>query len=122
MLLSVSEIYLIPKVKTSLRVLKIQYPKDRFESPMDRIRISILESEKNWKGREGFESFCRKFESLLNKNSNLHSDKKEHFCPCFGYFMAWYISDKNEDKVQNLLSYLYSDHFGLIYYVKNRSK
>ena len=35
---SVSEMYLIPKAKTSLRVLKIQYLRDGFESPMDRGR------------------------------------------------------------------------------------
>ena len=47
MLLSVSEMYLIPKAKTSLKVLKIQHSRNGFESPMDRIRISILESEEN---------------------------------------------------------------------------
>ena len=47
MLLSVTEIYLIPKVKTSLKVLKIQHPGDEFQSPMNRIRISIPESEEN---------------------------------------------------------------------------
>ena len=47
MLLSVSEMYLIPKAKISLRVLKIQHLEDGFESPMDRIRISISESEEN---------------------------------------------------------------------------
>ena len=47
MLFSVSEMYLIPKAKTSFRVLKIQHPRDEFESPMDRIRISIPESEEN---------------------------------------------------------------------------
>ena len=44
---SVSEMYLISKVKTSLRVLKIQHLGDGFESSMDKIRISIPESEEN---------------------------------------------------------------------------
>ena len=44
---SVSKMYLIPKAKTSLRVLKIQHPGDGFESPMDRIQISIPENEEN---------------------------------------------------------------------------
>ena len=62
-LFSVSEMYLIPKAKTSLRMLKIQHPRDGFEFPMDRIRIWISENEENWKRGEGFESFCRRFES-----------------------------------------------------------
>ena len=45
-LLSVSKMNLTPKAKASLRVLKIQHPRDGFESHMDRIQISILESEK----------------------------------------------------------------------------
>ena len=53
---------------------------------------------------------------------NQHSEKEGHFCPCFRHFLASSISDKNEEKVQNLLSYLFSDHFELIYYVKNKSK
>ena len=44
---SVSKMYLIHKAKTSLRVLKIQHPGDGFESSMDRILISILESKEN---------------------------------------------------------------------------
>ena len=47
MLFSVSKMYLIPKAKTSLRVLKIQHLRDGFESPMDRIQISIPKSEEN---------------------------------------------------------------------------
>ena len=47
MLLSVCEIYLIPKAKTLLRVLKIQHSGDGFESSMNRIQISIPESEEN---------------------------------------------------------------------------
>ena len=68
MLLSVLEMYLIPKVKTSLRVLKIQHLGDGFESLMNRIWILISESDKNWNRGEGFESLCRKFESLSNRN------------------------------------------------------
>ena len=37
LLLSISEMNLTPKVKISLRVLKIQHPGDGFESHMDRI-------------------------------------------------------------------------------------
>ena len=44
-LLSVSEINLTPNAKTSLKVLKIQHPRDGFKSPMDMIRISIPKSE-----------------------------------------------------------------------------
>ena len=44
---SVSKMNLTPKAKTSLWVLKIQYPVDGFESHMDRIRILIPESEEN---------------------------------------------------------------------------
>ena len=46
-LFNVSEMNLTPKAKTSLKMLKIQHPRDGFESPMDKIRISILESEEN---------------------------------------------------------------------------
>ena len=35
---------LTPKAKASFSVLKIQHPIEGFESHMDRIRISILES------------------------------------------------------------------------------
>ena len=35
------------------------------------------------------------------KNLYLHSEKG-HFCLWSEHFMAWSISDKNEDKVQNL--------------------
>ena len=56
------------------------------------------------------------------KTQNLHSKKKWHFYPCFEHFLASSISDKNEDKVQNLLKQLVPDYFKLIYYVKNRSK
>ena len=83
MLLSVSEMYLIPKVKTSLRVLKIQHPRDGFESPMDRIRISIPESEENLNRGEGFESLCRKFESLSNKNSKSAFQQRMTFLSMF---------------------------------------
>ena len=47
MLFSVLEMYLIPKAKNSLRMLNIQHLGDGFEFPMDRIRISISESEEN---------------------------------------------------------------------------
>ena len=47
MLLSVLEMYLIPEAKNSLRVLKIQHPEDGFESPMDRIQISVSKSKEN---------------------------------------------------------------------------
>ena len=39
---------------------------------------------------------------LKEETPNLHSEKEGHFCPCFGHFLASSISDKNEDKVQNL--------------------
>ena len=67
MLFSVLEMYLIPKAKTSLRVLKIQHLGDGFESPMDRIRILIPKSEKNENRGGWFKSLCRRFESLSNK-------------------------------------------------------
>ena len=121
-LFSVLEMYLIPKAKTPLKVLKIQHLRDGFESSMDRIWISILEGEENWKRGEGFESFCQRFESLSNRNSRSAFRQRREFCPCFGYFMAWSISDKNEDKIKNLAWLLILDHFELIYYVKNGSK
>ena len=46
-LLSVSKMNLTPKTKASLRMLKIQHLEDGFESHMDRIQISIPESEEN---------------------------------------------------------------------------
>ena len=46
-LLSVSEMNLTPKAKSSLRVLKMRHLRDGFESHMDRIQISILENEEN---------------------------------------------------------------------------
>ena len=60
MLFSFSEMYLIPKAKTSLRVLKIQHLGDGFESLIDRIRISIPESEENWNKGGWFESLSNK--------------------------------------------------------------
>ena len=59
---------------------------------------------------------------MKEETPDLHSEKEGHFCPCFGDFLASSISDRNEDKVQNLLKKLVPDHFKLIYYVKNGSK
>ena len=76
MLFSVSEMYLIPKAKTSLRVLKIQHLRNGFESPMDKIRISISESEENWNRGGWFESLCWRFESLSNKKLQICTPTK----------------------------------------------
>ena len=103
------------QAKYSLRELKIQHPGEWFESPMDRIRISIPKSEKNW-NRSAIRI------PLKEETLDLYSEKKWHFCPCFEYFLASSISDKNEDKVQNLLKQLVPGHFELIYYIKNGSK
>ena len=77
MLFSVSEMYLIPKAKTSFRVLKIQHPRDEFESPMDRIRISIPKSEENWNRGGWFESFYQRFESLWKKKLQICTLRKK---------------------------------------------
>ena len=65
MLLSISEMYLKPKAKTSLRVLKIQHPRVAFEPHMKRIRIPIPipECHQNVSKKTGFEFPCFGFES-----------------------------------------------------------
>ena len=55
-LLSVSKMNLTLKAKDTLRVLKIQYSGDGFESHMKRIRISILECHQNVSEKTRFES------------------------------------------------------------------
>ena len=54
---------------------------------------------------------------ILNRSFNLHYDKKGHFSLCFEYFLTWSISDKSENKVQNLTYLLVPDRFKLIYHL-----
>ena len=45
----------------------------------------------------------------------LYSDKESSFCPCFEHFLNCPISDKSVDKVLNLLQWLESHCFRVIY-------
>ena len=45
----------------------------------------------------------------------LHSDKEGHFCPCFRHFLDCSICEKSVDKVLNLLWWLESYCFRVIY-------
>ena len=72
-LLSVLEMNLTPKAKVSLRVLKIQHPKDGFESQFQRALRSLPERADSNPLCNGFESqFQNVSESLLKQmDSNL---------------------------------------------------
>ena len=67
------------------------------------------------KGEKDSNPFFEDSNPFQIETPDLDFAKEWHFCPCFGHFMASSISDKNEDKVQNLLMWSVPNHFKLIY-------
>ena len=67
-----------------------------FESQFQKVK----KTEKREKDSNPFVEDSNLFQT---ETSDLHSDKEMHFCPCFKIFLAWTISEKNENKVKNLL-------------------
>ena len=61
------------------------------------------ENEKIEKRVKDSNPFVKDSNPFQTKTLDLYSDKEWHFCSCFKKFLAWFIFEKNEDKVQKLL-------------------
>ena len=91
-------------------------PKERLHLECLKFNIHEMDSNFLWIGfesqfqkvkktetREGYlNHFVEDSNHFQTRNSRSALRKKGYFCPCFGYFLASSISDKNEDMVQNL--------------------
>ena len=77
-------------------MLKIQHPRDGFESPMDRIRISISKSEETEIEEGDLNPLVQDSNPFQTRNSKSAFRQKKTFLSMFQTFFGFSISEKNE--------------------------